>query len=110
MEEEYVGVEEYLINFYKEEFEKASWTKGKELTVKNIFKHLDLWDEIIDTFDQDHHRHWTNETAVIQVGDKYIAFETAFTTGDMSAEEKGWEWDGEIWFVEPEEEVVRTWV
>ena len=39
------------------------------------------------------HRHWDIYRRVIKVGDTYIGFITAKTTGDMSAKETGWEFD-----------------
>ena len=110
MEREYTDVEEYLINFYKKELEESRWTKKGDLSIKNIFRAIGLHDNIIALYDEERNRHWTSETAVIKVGDKHIAFETAYSSGDMSAEEKGWEWDEEIWFVEPHEETVTSWM
>ena len=48
-------------------------------------------------------RWWTEYVNVVQVLDKFYAFVTAKTSGDMSVYERGWEADYDFWEVTPVE-------
>ena len=89
---------------------------------KNLIKHNKATgfgtndDDLIETLeeakllwegDEDEHRWWTCFTRVVEVDGMYIAYGWAKTTGDMSAKERGWEFDPSfIHEVKPVEETV----
>jgi len=57
--------------------------------------------------DQQDRRWWYDETRVVQIGDKFIAYPWAVSTRDMSAEESGWVMNlNLIHFVKPVEKIV----
>lgn len=60
--------------------------------------------------ERDSHRWWDCFTCVVEVGNKLFSFENATTTGDESAEDKGWEfdWDTVEEVERVEKEVTKT--
>ena len=52
--------------------------------------------------DGDKHRWWVEYTYVVEIGERYLAFADARSTGDQSASEAGYDFDDStISFVEP---------
>jgi len=59
------------------------------------------------SFDRDSYRWWDEMTCVKKIGNKYFSYTWAITTGDMSANEAGWEFDFDSLIeVEPYEETI----
>lgn len=52
-------------------------------------------DSVVWSGDFDEHRHWTTCFSVSNINGMLIGFENAHSDGDISAEEKGWEFDPE---------------
>ena len=53
--------------------------------------------EYWDTYEScGHSRHWENILAIINLGDRCFGWSAAITTGDKSATDKGFEYDGII--------------
>lgn len=79
-----------ILEFLKEyALEKYKWiiTKPEEF--------YELLNEETIVFDEMGYssRHWQEMTKVAKIKDVYIQFESAYTTDDMTAYEKGWKFD-----------------
>jgi hypothetical protein len=72
----------------------ASYIKKKNWTVDDGMIHEVLMDaKMVWKGDEDRRRHWNTYTFVVELDGMYIGFENAESTGDMSAWEKGYEFD-----------------
>lgn len=60
----------------------------------DIYERLNEFEAIL-VDDEDRHRWWITMRKVIQVGDSFISYGDAQTTGDSSPREVGWEFDPE---------------
>lgn len=56
------------------------------------------------------HRWWDTYTKVVQLQDRFLQFTDAQTTGDTSAIDAGWEWDGIVTEVFPHTTTIVTTV
>lgn len=82
-----------------------SYWSGKEISEEDVAEY------ILDDYDWkdegDSRRWWTTHFCVTNIGDMYIGYVNAFSDGDMSARDKGFEFDPEsICEVEPYEVIV----
>lgn len=70
----------------------------------------DFLEYIRDDYDfqieEDSHRHWIECINIVQIGERFFGYHAAYTTGDMSASEKGFE--PEDWVKEYEPVEVKT--
>lgn len=56
------------------------------------------------------HRHWDEYPTVFQIEDKFVMAMLAKTTGDLSASEKGWEFDlNSLAFVYPKQKTITVY-
>ncbi len=79
---------------------------GASVCDEDLYDILD-GEKVVWTGDREEHRWWDTFTQVVEVDGMFIAFEAASTTGDESAENKGWEFDPAA-VVECEPKEVRT--
>jgi len=60
---------------------------------------------------EDEHRWWTSYDCVVKIGDSFIKYTTAKTTGDKNPRERGYEWSSDydtIRLVVPKVELVEV--
>lgn len=73
--------------------ENVSWYKGKEISEKNV---IDYITDDYEWYDEgDSRRWWKTHFCVTKIGDMYIGYTNAFSDGDMSASDRGFEFDPE---------------
>jgi|SRR6187402_569135 len=65
-----------------------------------------LRDDYDFKIDEDSRRHWEEFTAIARIGDRYFGHHSAYSTGDMSASDKGFQPDN--WVKEYEPVEVKT--
>ena len=96
---------EKLLEDYCKEKGWAKWENNRQLLeVLHNFK-------ILYKDSGDEHRHWIEYAYVIKVRDTYIGFNNATTTGDMSAEEVGYDFDPDsICEMERVERTITTYI
>lgn len=90
---------EYIFQWLKEKY--PDW---KTDSIKEI---LEGFDYQAETTSSSEHRWWTNHERVLKLGDKYIGYDWATTTGDQNAFDKGFEFDEDsLCFMEPYEKTI----
>lgn len=68
--------------------EKNGWGTDEQTIIETILEGEQVW-----SGDESDRRWWTDCFTVVEVDGMLIGFHNAITTGDESAEEKGWEFD-----------------
>lgn len=100
---------EYVLKYLIEQYPNDEKLKKElELYLNDDDWELDLsrYLEPNELIDFRYRRHWEDCTAIEKMGDKWISYSWATTTGDESPSDKGWEFEPDFDFVEPYDEVV----
>lgn len=94
------NVKDHLIRYN----EKKQYGISDKDLVESVTEGREIWSE-----EGSNHRWWRDEYRVVEIDGMYIGFNWATTTGDDTAEEKGWEFDPDtIEEVEKVEEVITV--
>ncbi len=82
-------------------------SKGWGTTDADLFETLQECGKLVSEETIDSRRHWDEIEKVVKIEDKYISYGAAYTTGDLSPREAGWEFDiNTIQEVFPQEETI----
>ena len=80
-------VKQHLIKYNRSE----GWNSTEDALIETLMeaRHTNLVHEEISS----RRRWWVEYLTVVRIGGMLIGFETAKTSGDMSVDERGWEFD-----------------
>lgn len=102
MMETYEEFQKEIREFLTEYNEKNGWGTTTRNLIETLLELPQVW-----RGDQQDSRWWYDETRVVQVEDKFIAYPWAVSTRDMSAAESGWAMNlSSVHFVKPVEKIV----
>lgn len=79
-------IRQHIVKYNK----KHGWGTDDERIIETILEADILYKEVFNE-----RRHWNDTFNVCKIGGLLIGYNWAETTGDMSAEEKGWEFEPE---------------
>jgi hypothetical protein len=79
-------IKEHVVKYNK----SKGWGEDEESVIETIIDSKEVFSKTIDS-----RRHWDETFNVVEVDGMLIGYDGARTTGDMSAEEKGWEFDSD---------------
>ena len=99
---------EKIIKVLLEDCKKNGWDKwdNDDQLLEQLRESDEVYKELIDE-----HRWWNEYRYTIKVGDTYIGFVYAETTGDMNASETGYDFDPDsICEMTPVEKTITTYV
>ena len=77
-------IKKHIIEYNK----KNGWGIEEQDIIETILEATTTYEEVFNE-----RRHWNDIFAVCKIGGMLIGYNSATTTGDMNAEEKGWEFD-----------------
>jgi hypothetical protein len=100
-------IKNHISNFIKKQFPSSTNITEDDI-IECLFETEPIHEENLGTS-----RWWMNTFRVVKIGDLLIGFNYAFTTGDDTPKDKGWEFDPEtIYEVEKKEttEVVVEYI
>jgi len=102
-------VKEVLKKFYIEHHMDSKWYKPNEPIDDADLKEFLRDADVVNRKEEGGSRWWNNEVIVAKIGDRYFEYADAYTTGDMSPEEAGWEFDwSTVDEVEPYKEIITV--
>jgi hypothetical protein len=94
---------EKIFNHVANYNKSKGWEETQESVIETIMEAKQVYSETTDS-----RRHWDEEFVVVEIDGMLIGFEGASTTGDETAEDKGWSFDPETICEVVAKEVTKT--